>query len=414
MTCREYHDAADHTLGSRADDDQTGIITMYVGMSLEQQEFAQACRKLLERECAGSVVREFNRTPTGHAPDVYAAVAELGWFDLALSTDSDLGGLVELGIAYRAAGRFLPPTTIYATIWGALLLRASEVSRWNDQIAAGEIRLAVAYAEAANVDLTPGSTYDVIAQRDASGWRLSGTKLFAQAAHGADLILVPARLDGGHVGLFAVANGLEGLTTVPMQTFAGDPQAIVEMRKVLVGDDALVKGPLDDATWSTWFSSVADQACALQCMEMLGGAERVLDDTAAYIRNRHVFGRPVGTFQAAQHHIANMGISLAAARVAAYRAIDAASSGEPAFREVSVAKSWLSKAYKEVTVLAHQLHGAIGYARETDLHLWSERAKTTELTFGDRTYHLRRIADALVGPVADAPDSRSGTTPIGA
>jgi alkylation response protein AidB-like acyl-CoA dehydrogenase len=134
-------------------------------------------------------------------------------------------------------------------------------------------------------------------------------------------------------------------------------------------------------------------------MEMLGGAERVLEDTVAYIKQRHVFGRPIGSFQAAQHHVANLGIALAAARVASYKALcDAAADGD-ARRSVSIAKSWLDKAYKEVTILAHQLFGAIGYVRETDLHLWSQRAKTTETTFGDRSRHLARLADLTFGEV---------------
>jgi 3-oxocholest-4-en-26-oyl-CoA dehydrogenase beta subunit len=160
-------------------------------------------------------------------------------------------------------------------------------------------------------------------------------------------------------------------------------------------------GPLPPAEWTAWFGAVNDRATALQCMEMLGGGERVLDDVVAYIKDRLVFGQPVGSFQAAQHHVANLGISLSAARVACYAALcRAAVDDADVRREVSIAKSWLSKAYKEVTVMAHQLFGAIGYVRETDLHLWSQRAKTAEAFFGDRTYHLRRLADLTLGEVS--------------
>jgi alkylation response protein AidB-like acyl-CoA dehydrogenase len=262
----------------------------------------------------------------------------------------------------------------------------------------------VAYAEENVLSLETTNRYQTSARlTDDGGWMLSGVKLFVANARTAGLLLVVSKVAGaghdGQVAMFAVPGGSAGLRVTPMATFGHDAQDVVSFDNVVIGGDALVAGPMSEGEWLGWFGGVNDRVTALQCMEMLGGAERVLEDTVAYIKERHVFGRPIGSFQAAQHHVANLGIALAAARVASYKALcDAAGEGD-ARRSVSIAKSWLDKAYKDATILAHQLFGAIGYVRETDLHLWSQRAKTTEQTFGDRSVHLARLADLTFGAV---------------
>ena len=117
-------------------------------------------------------------------------------------------------------------------------------------------------------------------------------------------------------------------------------------------------------------------------MEMAGGATAVLDRTVDYVKVREQFGRPIASFQAAQHHVANMRMAVDGARLTANQAIWWTGTGQPATRAVAIAKMQASEAYKWVTLTAHQLHGGMGYVRETDLHLWSERAKATEIQGG--------------------------------
>jgi alkylation response protein AidB-like acyl-CoA dehydrogenase len=127
-------------------------------------------------------------------------------------------------------------------------------------------------------------------------------------------------------------------------------------------------------------------------MEMAGGISRVVEMTADYVRKREQFGRPLGSFQAVQHHLANMTMESDGAYATALQALWVAAHSKEAHLETSIAKAWASKAYKAVTVLAHQLHGGIGYVRESDLHLWSERAVADALSLGTRDYHLHRLA----------------------
>jgi alkylation response protein AidB-like acyl-CoA dehydrogenase len=137
------------------------------------------------------------------------------------------------------------------------------------------------------------------------------------------------------------------------------------------------------------------RAVAARCLEMLGGADAVLDMTVAYVKQRTQFGRPVGAFQAVQHHCANMAIDVEGSRHMAYQAAWRVSEGWPAQREVAMAKAWVSGAYQRVCAAAHQCHGAIGFTREHDLQLYTRRAKAQELSYGDADFHRELVLQDL-------------------
>jgi alkylation response protein AidB-like acyl-CoA dehydrogenase len=120
---------------------------------------------------------------------------------------------------------------------------------------------------------------------------------------------------------------------------------------------------------------MANTAVALGSLDLVGVGQAVLEHTVDYTKLRHQFGRPIGSFQAAQHLIANMHIALAAARLAAHSAIFWIARGRTATRETAVARMHAATAARLITLDAHQLHGGIGYVTETDLHLWTERAR---------------------------------------
>lgn len=134
---------------------------------------------------------------------------------------------------------------------------------------------------------------------------------------------------------------------------------------------------------------------AATCAEMVGGAQAVLDKTVAYAKEREQFGKPIGAFQAVQHHCANMAIDVMSARFIAYEAIWRLSRGLSADVEVSVAKSWVSDAYERVCALGHQVHGAIGFTAEHDLHHYTRHAMSSALAFGDADTHTDRLATHL-------------------
>jgi alkylation response protein AidB-like acyl-CoA dehydrogenase len=229
-------------------------------------------------------------------------------------------------------------------------------------------------------------------------WELAGTKLFVANASLADLLVVLARIradnDQETLAAFAVdPASADGIAVTPMRTFAGDRQAVVRLDRVVVPPTALLGE--GSGRPETRFEHVLDVMTALQCMEMSGGAERVVELTAAYVSGRIQFGRPIGSFQAVQHHVADMGMLVEGALLLSMKAVTALAADRAARREVSHAKAWISRAYPEITIRAHQVWGGMGYVTETDLHLYSNRAKAAEVSFGTASHHLRRAAGAI-------------------
>ena len=131
------------------------------------------------------------------------------------------------------------------------------------------------------------------------------------------------------------------------------------------------------------------------CADLIGGGDAVLDMTVRYVSEREQFGAKLGTFQAVQQMIAVMAIELEGARHVTRQALWRLAAGQPAGREVAIAKAWTGRAYREITLMAHQLHGGAGYVVEHPLHRHALRAKQAELLFGSTEEWLEDLADGL-------------------
>lgn len=376
---------------------------MDLEFSEDQQLLRQSVRDFFEGECTIDVVRSLQEPgSTGHSAELWRKLADGGWLGMAFPEEYGGGGssLFDLGIVYEESGRVLLPTPFYSTIHAGLLIEAlgteEQKATYLGKIADGSMVGTVALAELGAVH--DPRYLETQAKHEGGSWVLSGKKAFVQNASVADPLIVIARTaPGGTDGLsaFIVPRDKAGVTITDHKTFARDNQGIVEFTNVQLGDDAILGGP--GATDSAWAAvkKVTDKVTALQCMEMSGGMQKVLETTVEYVKDRVQFGVPIGSFQAVQHFAANMATQVDGARLSAMQALWLVSEGYPAAREISIAKAWANEAYVYVTVTAHQLHGGIGYVRESDLHLWSQRAKTTGLTLGTEDYHYDRIATAI-------------------
>ena len=143
-------------------------------------------------------------------------------------------------------------------------------------------------------------------------------------------------------------------------------------------------------------SRVLDRATVGLCAEMCGGAQKVLDMTVEYAKIRQAFGRPIGSYQGVKHKAADMLVDVENSKSITYYAAwamdEGAAEGPLA---VSMAKAYVSDAYRRVSAAGIQLHGGIGFTWEHDLHLYFKRAKGSEFTFGDATYHRERVAQLV-------------------
>jgi len=384
---------------------------MDLSLSEEQAAFVTASRRMLDDVCPPDVVADV-ATPNGpgHSVEVWQALTQAGW--LGMPFPAQFGGaeaaLFDLGLAYREAGRALVPTTLYSTIAAGLFITNlgtdEQRKRWLSPICRGELVGAVAVSEPhafENFDLLQTTAMPV-----AEGWVLNGQKAFVANAEIADVTLVLARIEDGNTdpafGIFVVPRDMAGVKIDPYLTFGQDAVHEFTLAHCRLPGDALLGDGSGTTHWRDLCEETLFRVRALHCMEMLGGIEAVLDRTVTYVKERHQFGVPIGSFQAVQHHLANIAMPLEAGRIAAFRALWAASDRNWSGHDITVAEIWLCDTYVQATLTAHQLWGGMGYALEGHLYLWSQRAKTLDLLCGRRATRLERL---LVGASADSPAS---------
>lgn len=369
-------------------------------LSVDQEAIQQSIRGLLESACPESLVREL-REPgsSGHSSALWSRLARDGWLSIALP--ADMGGadasLFELGLVYEELGRALVPTTYYSTMHAAHLIKElgthEQAGDYLGRIGQGDLIGTVAWLERqARHDIGWASTS---ATRTSDGWSLSGSKAFVQNGRIADFLIVPARIgQDGNLVAFVVPRESPGIRMRDHQTVGGDRQTEIEFDAVRLADEALLGRDANRHVRES-LDHTLDRMTALQCMEMAGGAQMVLDMTVKHVSERSQFGRPIGTFQAVQHHLANASILVEGSRTSALDALARLDAGGLACKEVSIAKVWGSSAYVNVTLTAHQLHGGMGYTREAPLLMWSQRAKAAQVSLGGAGHHLDRIARSI-------------------
>ncbi len=357
-------------------------------LSPDEQFVQRAARDLLKALCPPSVPRAVAYGPPVLQRELWDGLAAGGWLGTAIPAEfgGAGSGLVNLGLFSFEGGRVLLPTCFRTTVLAAAAVLAAgneaQRRRFLPGLAAGKtvVGMAMELPEAASVEL-------------AGGFASGVQPLVANAAFADTLLLFARAEDGGTVALLLPA-GTAGITVRAQRAIGGEPVAEVRLEAVAVNGESVLgiaAAPGDRAgLWDGWL----DTALALLCMEMAGGIARVVEMTADYMRKREQFGKPLGSFQAVQHHLANMTTQSDGAYATALQAVWAAAHRCPAHLEASIAKAWAGSAYKAVTILAHQLHGGIGYVRESDLHLWSERAVADALSLGTRDHHLRRLWQA--------------------
>jgi alkylation response protein AidB-like acyl-CoA dehydrogenase len=202
-----------------------------------------------------------------------------------------------------------------------------------------------------------------------------------------------APADGKGVALFAVDAETPGIKLTAIKTFAYDKQFQVDFDGASVSSDRAVRKP---GGVVSMINAVFEKATAVQCASMVGGAQQELEMTAEYTKKRIQFGRPIGTFQAVQHRLADMFIDVQAARLTTYQVVWRLSEGIPAARELAIAKAVTGRACQRVAFSAQQLHGGIGVDMDGDLHFYYLREKAFELTLGTPADHLKALA-AMIG-----------------
>lgn len=375
---------------------------MDLDLTQEQKILKRSAQEFLKKECPPSLLREMKDDERGYPQKLWNQMAELGWTGVMIP--EKYGGIgsnfLDLCILLEAIGEACCQSPFFSTVvlGGLAILSAGSEEQKEallPKIADGDLILALAMTE-------PGSWYGtsniaMCAKPDKNDYVLNGTKIFVENAHLADYIICVARTnatkspDGG-LTLFLVDTKSPGIKFSPLRTLSYDRQCEVAFNKVSL-PKSNVLGEVGEA--GSILKKLQDQATVAKCAELVGCIQTAFDMTVAYAKERKQFGRPIGSFQAVQHHCANMVVDVDGSRFITYQAAWKISEEIPASMDVAMAKAWTSSASRRVTSLAHQIHGAISFTEEFDVHLYYRRAKAAEVAFGDAEYHLERVAQQL-------------------
>ncbi|MFL6214744.1 MAG: acyl-CoA dehydrogenase family protein [Blastocatellia bacterium] len=369
-----------------------------------QQLFKTSARELFAQECPPEAVRASIENGQPYSDALWQKLVEQGWTGLIFDeADGGMGlSLVEMAVAFEEMGRALVPGAFLSSVplAGSLIAKAGNDGQRKQYLRAiceGEAKATVALLEAGG-DWNPEAV-QLAATETATGLRLNGTKLFVSDAGAVDYIITAARA-GSDLLLAVVAANAPGLSIKPMPSIDAT-RHLYEMRYSdveVASADVLARGGAAHAA----LESALDVATIAITAEMVGGMQWALDATVEYAKTRKQFGKPIGQFQAIQHHCANMLLLTESARSAAYYAAWLMGNDpERARVAVSVAKAYASDAYREVGNLGIQVHGGIGFTWDEPMHFYYKRAKASELMFGDATYHRERIARLVIDRMAE-------------
>jgi alkylation response protein AidB-like acyl-CoA dehydrogenase len=348
---------------------------MHFAFTEQQTEFRDAVRAVLAKECTTDDLRAAYAAPSARTPR-WTTLADLGV--VGLSTPAGHGGLglglVDLVPLLEEAGRVALPEPLLETAALAAPLLAELAAAPN----------------AGAVD--PGPWLEAMAAGDAAAavGPVSGGDAPVAAGDGADLFVLAAA--GGPHGVELHALGAPEVTVTAVASL--DPtRRLAAVDWSPTPGTRLASGPAAAAA----LIRTADRAAVSTAAELLGLSERMITMAADYAKERHQFGRAIGGFQAVKHLLAGAQVKLEFARPLVYGAAWALDEDEPtASRASSTAKAYASDAATEAARVALQVHGAIGYTWECDLHLFLKRAWALSEAWGSAADHRAAVLASLV------------------
>ncbi len=361
----------------------------------------RSARDFLAKECSSKVVRKLMDSPDAYDQGLWKKIADLGWTALGIPEQyGGVGTFLDLIVVLEEAGRALLPGPFFATMGLAVpaVIEAGTEAQKKEvlgAIAQGSARATLALTE-------PSGRWDagavtLTAKPSGGGWQLDGVKLFVPDAEAADYIIVAARTRGDGedgISLFLVKGRPQGITVSSLKTLDATRRwSEVRFDNLKLEADSLM-GPAHKA-WPH-LKRALEWATAALCAEMIGGAQKVLETSTEYAKTRHQFGKPIGIYQAVSHKLADMLVLSESGRSATYYAAWAVDADAPdRSLAASMAKAYVSDAYRKVAGDGIQVHGGIGFTWEHDMHLYFKRAKSSEVTLGDATYHRELVAQSL-------------------
>ncbi|HEY5052594.1 MAG TPA: acyl-CoA dehydrogenase family protein [Solirubrobacterales bacterium] len=371
----------------------------------EQADFVAAIRDFCSRECGTQEQRErlTDSHKDHHSFELYRKMADLGWLGVTIpeAYGGSGGSMLDACLFMEETARGLAPIGGYSTT----LIVAGATSRFGSEEQKAKILGGIAGGAVEAIAMTePESGSDVgslttFAERVDGGFVINGQKVFISNAHISDHVLVVCRTtkgDSKHEGLTMLwaPSGADGMEVKPIDTMGGRETNYVYFTDCAVPEDAVL-GEVDQA-WTQLMAGLNVERLILAAT-MLGIAQRAFDDALAYVKERRQFGRPIGSFQALQHRLADMATDLEAARLMT-RWVATLTDEDPGRmlpREASMVKLHVTEVTKRIALEGMQLMGGYGYSSEYDMERLVRTALVSTIYGGTSEIQRNIIAKTL-------------------
>ena len=364
-----------------------------------QEMLRTSARDFLKTNCPKKLVREMAKDEKGYTTELWRQMGEMGWMGLIIPEEygGAGGSFLDLVVLLEEMGRACLPGPFFSTVvlGGLTILEAGNTEQKKEllpKLAEGRLLLTLAITEESAKYTADG--IQIRAKQSGNEFVIQGTKLFVPDAHVSDYIICAARTketgipeDG--ITLFMVDTQNPGVICNMLNTIAGDKQCEVIFDNVKVSTRNIL-GNIHEG-WNV-LNKVLEKATVAQCAEMAGGAKQILEITVDYAKQRKAFGHPIGSFQAIQHYCANMLVEADGSSLMVNNAAWRLSEGLPATQEVSMTKILTNEFFRHIAALCLQIHGAIGFTEDHDVPLYFKRAKAWEISLGNTSYHLNKLA----------------------
>lgn len=375
---------------------------MDLTLSKEQKMLTKSVRDFMRKKFPREIMDQIDEGDLGYSPEIWGEMAKLGWMEIVFPEKYGGTGMtfLDLALMLEEIGKVYPISPFFSTvILGGMpildLGNEEQKQALLPQIASGEAIFTLALTEASARYDAAGINLKATAAGD--DYILNGTKLFVPDAHLSDYLLCVARTSEGAkpedgITIFIVDAKSAGIACTAQKALTDDIVCEVVFKDVSVSGKNIL-GKLD-AAWND-VQKILDRAAVAKCCEMVGGAQRVLELSVAHAKERKQFNHPIGSFQAIQHHCANILADVDTSRMITYEAAWRITEGMPFATEASMAKAWTNDAYKRVVHLGVQIHGGSGLIVDYDMHRYFKAAKVGGLVYGDTRYQRELLIERL-------------------
>ena len=366
----------------------------------EQNMLRDMTRDLCSDYSDVALVRKMENDPIGIPTELWAQMQGTGLLGMRIpEAHGGMGlSLLDCAVIYEQLGRFLAPGPYFdSTVMSAGALVHSGDASWQAKllptIATGDSIVIPAWLEPDNGFGALG--VQLRAQRDGDDYVLDGVKRHVFYARAAHMLLVLARTgdENESISLFLVDANSAGLSYEQQRTMASDTQYKLSFDQVRVPQSALVGA--ENSGWKTWTTALQEGLVLLGAWAV-GGADRALEITVQYSKDREQFDKPIGAFQALAHYMADASTVVEGAKVLVLEAAWAHSEGKSIDRLAPMAKLFGCKAFRDVTAMAQQVHGGIGFTLDYDIQLFYRRAKQLQMNWWDSRYLEELIASEIL------------------